>query len=181
MKRFLASVCTLLATMSSALPAGIDTTRSRVSITFRQMGTPIEAQFQRFKANIDYNASRPQAASATVELDTTSLDLHDPDYNKVVLQKEWLDAAHFPTATFNSSAIKSPSADGFTVTGTLKIKGNAMNLDIPVHIKTENGAKVFEGRVPIKRLAFKLGEGEWADTSVVADEVIIALRFVQPQ
>jgi polyisoprenoid-binding protein YceI len=32
--------------------------------------------------------------------------------------------------------------------------------------------------VPIKRLAFGIGDGEWKDTSVVADEVIIKFRIV---
>jgi polyisoprenoid-binding protein YceI len=27
------------------------------------------------------------------------------------------------------------------------------------------------GVLPIKRLAFKIGEGDWADTSMVADDV----------
>jgi polyisoprenoid-binding protein YceI len=31
---------------------------------------------------------------------------------------------------------------------------------------------VFEGQLPIKRLAYNIGEGEWTDTSMVADEVL---------
>jgi polyisoprenoid-binding protein YceI len=30
--------------------------------------------------------------------------------------------------------------------------------------------------LPIKRLAFGIGEGEWKDTSIVADEVVIKFR-----
>ena len=42
--------------------------------------------------------------------------------------------------------------------------------------KPEGGKQVFEGQLPIKRLAFNIGEGEWKDTSMVADEVVIKFR-----
>jgi len=40
---------------------------------------------------------------------------------------------------------------------------------------------VFEGQLPIKRLAFNIGEGEWKDTSMVADEVVIKFRVTAGQ
>jgi polyisoprenoid-binding protein YceI len=35
--------------------------------------------------------------------------------------------------------------------------------------------------LPIKRLTFNIGDGEWKDTSVVADEVVIKFRVVTTQ
>ena len=36
---------------------------------------------------------------------------------------------------------------------------------------------VASGVLPIKRLAFKIGDGEWADTSMVADDVQVKFKF----
>ena len=33
------------------------------------------------------------------------------------------------------------------------------------------------GVLPIKRLAFKIGEGDWADTSMVADDVQVKFKL----
>jgi polyisoprenoid-binding protein YceI len=33
-----------------------------------------------------------------------------------------------------------------------------------------------KAHVPIKRLTYNIGEGEWKDTSMVADEVVIKFR-----
>jgi polyisoprenoid-binding protein YceI len=33
------------------------------------------------------------------------------------------------------------------------------------------------GVLPIKRLAFKIGENEWADTSMVADDVQVKFKI----
>jgi len=32
----------------------------------------------------------------------------------------------------------------------------------------------------VKRLDFKIGEGEWADTGTVANEVLVRVRMVLP-
>ena len=33
------------------------------------------------------------------------------------------------------------------------------------------------GTFPLKRLAFRIGENEWADTSMVADDVSVKFKF----
>lgn len=163
---------------AGAKAAGVDIAHSRVSIVFRTMATPVEASFRRFSATIDYDAAKPEAAKAEVAIDTGSLDLGEPDFNKAVVQKEWLDVARFPSATFVSSSIKASAGNTLMAFGRLMIKGKAADISFPVTVKAENGASVFEGKIPIRRLAFNLGEGEWRDTGVVADEVVITFRLV---
>jgi polyisoprenoid-binding protein YceI len=44
---------------------------------------------------------------------------------------------------------------------------------------TQQGAtQTFDGALPIKRLQFDIGLGEWKDTSTVADEVVIKFHIV---
>jgi polyisoprenoid-binding protein YceI len=43
---------------------------------------------------------------------------------------------------------------------------------------TQTGAiSMANGVLPIKRLAFKIGDGDWADTSMVADDVQVSFKF----
>ena len=51
-------------------------------------------------------------------------------------------------------------------------------MSFPLTLKQEAGHQVFDGALPIKRLTFNIGDGEWKDTSVVADEVIIKFHVV---
>jgi len=173
---------TLLATLlglalaAIAAPLKTDLAASKVSATFRQMNVPVEAPFKRFSAQIDYDAAKPELAKASVEIDTASLDVGDPDMNKEVAKKEWFNAAQFPKATFVSSKITPAGAGKLTVSGKLIIKGRAADVSFPLTVKTEAGKEVFEGALPIKRLTYTVGEGEWKDTSMVADDVIIKFR-----
>ena len=60
----------------------------------------------------------------------------------------------------------------------MTVKGKSIDLIAPVSYKIDSAINVFEGQLPIKRLAFNIGEGEWKDTSTVADEVVIKFRIV---
>ncbi len=155
-----------------------DPVGSSVSAVFKQLNVPVEAKFRKFSAQIDFDAAKPAAAKATVEIDIPSFDLGDLDYNKEVLKKEWFNAAQFPKASFVSSAITPGAAGKFTVAGKLTIKGKTTDVSFPLTLKQEAGHQVFDGALPIKRLTFNIGDGEWKDTSVVADEVIIKFHVV---
>jgi len=167
-----------VAVAASAAALKTDPAKSTVTATFKQMNVPIDAKFKKFTANIDYDAAKPDAAKASVEVETGSMDLGDADYNKEVAKKEWFNAAQFPKATFISSSIKPAGAGKLTVTGKLTIKGKTTDVTFPLTVKTEGKTQVFDGAVPIKRLAYNIGEGEWKDTSMVADDVTIKFHVV---
>ena len=171
----------LASTVAIAAPLKTDPAKSSVTATFKQMGVPVEAKFKQFAAQIDYDAAKPAASKASVEIQTASLDLGDPDYNKEVAKKEWFNTAQFPKASFVSTAIAPAGAGKLNVSGKLTIKGRSADVSFPLSVKAEGGKQVFEGQLPIKRLAFNIGEGEWKDTSMVADEVVIKFRVTAGQ
>jgi polyisoprenoid-binding protein YceI len=158
-----------------------DPAKSGVSAVFKQMNVPVEAKFKKFSAQVDFNQAKPEASKANIEIDIGSFDLGDQQYNQEVLKKEWFNARQFPKATFISSAIKPGAGGKLDVTGKLTIKGKSSNISFPLSVKKDGANQVFEGALPIKRLAFNIGEGDWADTSMVADEVVIKFRVVTTQ
>ena len=167
----------LLITMLHAAPLQIDLSKSTVSATFKQMNVPVDANFTKFSAMIDFDANKLDAAKASIDIHIPSFDLGDPDYNHEVQKKEWFNGSQFPKASFVSSKIKSLTAGKFEVSGKLTIKGRTADVNFPLTLKKEGSAQIFEGSLPIRRLAFSIGEGEWKDTSIVADEVIIKFRI----
>ncbi|WP_338849916.1 YceI family protein [Massilia sp. W12] len=175
--------CTLLAGGLLALPAAqaavlkTDNAKSTIAATFKQMGVPVDAKFKLFSAVIDFDPAKPDTAKARVDLDVASIDLGAAEYNAEVGKPEWFNKAKFPKATFVSSTIKANSPTQLQVSGKLSIKGKTMDVSFPLSLKKEGNAHVFDGSLPIKRLAFNIGEGEWKDTGMVADEVIIKFHI----
>lgn len=154
-----------------------DPAKSHITIVFKQMNVPVDANFKKFNAQITYDSAHPKAAKAGATIDINSFDLGDPDYNKEVMKKEWFNAAQFPQATFVSTAIKPLGADKIDVAGKLTIKGKTANVHFPLTVKKQGNGHVFEGNLPIKRLTFNIGEGDWKDTGMVADEVVIKFHI----
>ena len=62
------------------------------------------------------------------------------------------------------------------MSGKLTIKGKTTDVAFPMTVKNDGARQVFEGALPIKRLTYAIGEGEWKDTSLVADDVVIKFR-----
>jgi polyisoprenoid-binding protein YceI len=179
--RSAAVIAFALALPALAAALKTDPAKSSVSAVFKQMNVPVEAKFRKFNAQIDFDNARPEASKATVEIDIPSFDLGDPDVNKDAQKKDWFNGAQFPKATFVSSALKPAAGGKLDVTGKLTIKGKTADVSFPLTVKKEGATQVFEGTLPIKRLAFNIGEGEWKDTSMVADEVLIKFRVVATQ
>jgi len=177
LSRTLSAAALLMFVAASAPAQTIDAARSAVSATFKQMGVPVEGRFAKLAGQVRYDPASPGATQAKVDVDVASFDLGDAQYNQEVRKKEWFDTARFPSASFVGASIKPAAAGRLEVGGKLTIKGRAVDVSVPLSVRSEGGATVFEGSVPIRRLAFGIGEGEWQDTALLADEVIVKFRL----
>ncbi|MGO4279941.1 Polyisoprenoid-binding protein YceI [Cupriavidus sp. OV038] len=160
--------------------AQIDTAKSTVTATARQIGVPMEGKFKKFDATVDFDPAKLATSSAKVEIDVSSFEIGDAETTKEVKGKDWFDAAKYPKAVFQSTAIKAGAAGKYDVTGKLTIKGKTLDVVVPATYKQDAAGQVFDGVLPIKRTVFNIGDGEWKDTSVVADDVQIKFHIVTP-
>ncbi|CAB3768803.1 YceI family protein [Paraburkholderia humisilvae] len=167
-----------LALWTSDAFAQIDTAHSTITATSKQMNVPVEGKFTRFSGQLAFDPAKPAAGNAQVSVDMTSYDLGDETYNDEVRGKDWFDAKTYPNATFVSSAIAPAGTDMFNVTGKLTIKGKSQTVVVPVKVTTQGAAHAFDGSLTIKRSQYDVGLGEWKDTSVVADDVVIRFHLV---
>jgi polyisoprenoid-binding protein YceI len=174
------AACVLLALLVASSPARADTVdykKSRIAFTFKQMNVPLEGGFPKFKANLVFDAASPETGKAEIEVDLGSIDTGSTDGDTEAKRKPWFNAASFPKAKFVSTAVKSTGPDRLQVSGTLTIKGRSRDVTVPVTMKREPGGTAFEGAFPLLRLQYAIGEGPWADTDTVADEVQVRFRI----
>lgn len=170
------SLC-LLSNHANSAALNVDQSKSSITVRFKQMDVPILAKFKKFAATIDYNSAKPELSKATVDIDMRGLDLPAPEYNDEVQKKDWFNAPQYPLANFASTTMKLVAPGKLEVSGILTIKGRKQSVQFPLLIKTEGKQLSFEGTLNIKRLAFQIGEGEWKDTSMVADDVSIQFKI----
>jgi polyisoprenoid-binding protein YceI len=111
----------------------IDPVHSHIGFTARHlMVSKVRGNFTKFEGQI-VTAQDPLQSSATVTIDTTSLDTSNAQRDSDVKGEGFLDVANHPTMTFRSTGIR-PKGDGeLTVVGDLTIKG----LTHPVELAAE--------------------------------------------
>lgn len=171
----------LIATFSTTVAAqNVDPARSVITVQSRQMNVPVEAPFKRFTAQVSFDANKPEASSARIEIDLNSFDIGDAEMNESVRERNWFDTKAHPTARFVSAAVRSLGGGRYEARGPLTIKGKTLEVAAPFVVKSSGGDRIFEGAFPIRRLQYNVGDGVWRDTSVVADEVQIKFRLYQP-
>ena len=169
----------LLMATASAAAQDIDYADSRIGFTFKQMNVPVEGGFKRFRAQVLFDRARPEKSHAEIEVDLASIDTGSTDGDNESQRRAWLDTASHPTAKFVSSAVRRVGPDRFEARGTMTIKGRAHELTAPFEVRGTGTRIVFEGAFTLKRLEFAVGEGQWADTDTVADEVQIRFHIAQ--
>ncbi len=170
----------LTGVLSAAHALPIDASQSTVTATGKQIGVPVVGKFKKISGDVSFNPAQLAGSSAKLEIDVGSYDMGMADYNKNVLGADWFDAAKFPKSTFVATSIKAAGAGSYTVAGQFSLKGKVQAVSFPVTAKTVGTNQVFDGVLTIKRNAFGVGSGDWADTSVVADDVAIKFHIVAP-
>jgi polyisoprenoid-binding protein YceI len=159
-------------------PATLQTAGSEIAFTTRQMGVPVEGKFGKFSAQVALDPKKPETGSVAFTIDTGSARFGSAELDAEVPKPTWLNVAKFPQASFQSTAIKAAGPGKFEVAGKLTIKGATQNVVVPVQVVQAGANSTASGNFSIKRLAFKVGDGDWTDTSLLADEVQIRFKLV---
>lgn len=156
----------------------LDAAKSEMLFVSKQMGVPVEGRFRKFDAQIAFDPKKPEAGKVAFTIDMGSATFGSPEVDVELPKATWFNVPKFPQATFQSSAIKAVGAGKFEVAGKLSIKGSSRDVVVPVALTQAGGSTTATGAFAIKRLEFKIGEGDWADTSMVANDVQVKFKLV---
>lgn len=169
---FLLATALPVAAQQKLLPA-----QSDIAFVFKQMGVPVEGHFKKFEAQISFDAAKPTTSKVAFTVDIASATLGAPETDAELPKAVWFNTAKFPQATFASSSFKALGGGKYEVAGKLSIKGQSRDVVVPVSMTQSGAVTTATGVFPIKRLVFKIGENEWADTSMVADDVQVKFKL----
>ncbi len=151
--------------------------QSEMVFVSKQMGVPVEGRFNKFDAQIAFDPAKPAAGKIAFTVDMASATLGVKETDAELPKADWFNTARFAQATFQSGSIKAMGAGKFEVAGKLTIKGVSQEVVVPVVLTQAGPNTTATGAFTLKRLVFKIGDNEWSDTSLVADEVQVKFKF----
>jgi polyisoprenoid-binding protein YceI len=180
-RSFIPSLGMMLLAAGQAGAQGVLIDKSEIRFITRQMGANVDGRFRRWKANIVFVPKDLGRSKADFDIELGSVDLASDELEAEIKRASWFDTAKFPVAHFASSAIRDLGGDKYEVLGQLTIKGITHDAVVPITLKKDaSGNSVAEGNFTLKRLDYKIGEGQWADPETVANDVIVRVRMVLP-
>jgi len=172
------ALCAMALTIPAAGAQGIVAAKSEIAFTMKQMGVKFDGRFRKWSADVAFEPKSLAAAKAVLDIDLGSIDLASDDSDAEAKGPLWFDTAKFPTAHFASTAIRDAGGNRYEIAGKLTIKGITHDCVVPVTVATDPaGNRVAEGSFAIKRLDYRIGEGEWADTNTVANDILVRVRI----
>jgi polyisoprenoid-binding protein YceI len=175
------AIATLAALSFAAAPAfaqqKVVPAQSEISFTSKQMGVPVDGKFKKFDAQVAFDPKKPEAAKIAFTIDIGSAALGSPETEAELVKPDWFNTKLFPQATFQSGAVKAAGPGKFEVAGKLAIKGATHDVLVPVTLAQAGGITTASGAFTIKRLDFKIGDGDWKDTSMVANDVQVKFKL----
>ena len=152
--------------------------QSEIAFTSKQMGVPVDGKFRKFEAQVAFDPKQPEAAKIGFTIDLASASLGAAETEAELAKPDWFNTKAFPQATFQSTSVKALGGGKFDVSGKLVIKSASRDVIVPVVVTQAGPNTTAAGSFAIKRLDFKIGDGDWKDTSMVADPVQIKFKLL---
>ena len=177
MKQLFVSVALASLALSAAAQQKLVPAQSEIAFTSKQMGVPVDGKFKKFDAQIAFDPKKPDAAKIAFAVDLASVSFGASETESEVAKPDWFNTKAFPQASFQSTTVKAIGPGKFEVAGKLTIKGASQNVVVPVALAQAGSTTTATGGFVLKRLDFKIGDGDWKDTSMVANEVNVKLKF----
>lgn len=149
-----------------------------LTFDYKQMGVAMDGKFNKFAAQIFFDPAKLAGAQAHIDVSLASIDTGSADANEEVAGKLWFNAKTYPLASFVSTGVKSVGGNHYQASGKLTIKGKTLDIVAPVTFQGDGKKGTFDGTFSIKRLAYGIGTGEWADLGTVADDIQIKFHLI---
>jgi len=152
------------------VPAG-----SEIVFVSKQMGVPVEGRFKRFALPVfSFDPKKPEAAKVQLTIDLASASMGAADVEAELMKPEWFDSKRKPQASFTAQTVKALGGGKFELNGPFLLKGISKPLTVQLQLTP---AGLATGQFALKRTDWKIGDGEWQDTSIVAAEVQVKFKF----
>lgn len=176
--RGLAASALLAATGLLAAPAhaaDYHQVRGGLSFVGKYQGEHFTGLFHGFSTRLQFDPADLAAARLEVDIPLGKADTRNGERDGTLKGVDFFNVARFATARYSAQGFTSLGGDRYQADGSLQLRG----ITKPVRLTfTLSGGDnpVLVGQAVVKRLDFDVGGGDWADVSLIPNEITVATR-----
>jgi len=163
--------------------------KSVIEWTATYGGKPLKGSFPDFTADIAFDPVHPERSKVIAKISMAKVKSDDKDAQENLPTQDWFAVADYPLAVFEMNQVTHIHYDDYTAVGTLSIRGKTVQVPLFFEANFYNDndtsppthyARIVASAT-LKRLDFGIGQGDWAKTDAVADEVKVVVRIEAKQ
>lgn len=153
----------------------VDKAVSRIGFSSSFGGAAFTGDFRTWDAQIRFDPNNLAGSSAVVTIDTASVATGDADRDKTLPDVPWFASAQYPKATFRAQTFKALGGGRYQAIGALTLRGVTKPLTLPFSLAIKGTEAKMTASLGLNRLAFGVGQGEWAKTEVIPATVNLTI------
>jgi len=153
---------------------------SVLTFSATQNEAPVTGKFTAFSGDIQFDPNNLKESQATIIVNMSSVTTAYKEVADTLKTSDWFDIAHFPQAVFKSSQWKKVGNNQFDVEGQLTLRQATMPIVLHITLEAYSPNKMarVKGTVQLNRSVFGVGQGEWANTNEIKDNVAVEFTVV---
>jgi polyisoprenoid-binding protein YceI len=159
----------------------LDAAKSKVIFQYSYKTKPYEGEFKKVKATFKIDPASPGNCEFSVTIPIADLFVSSKEVVDYLLDIELFDVDQFPTATFKANKCRLQSANSYLSDGTLTIRNQTKSLSFPFKLEVGSNGFHLTSEVTIKRLDFGVGQGYWANTAEIPNDVKVKIDVYAAQ
>jgi polyisoprenoid-binding protein YceI len=150
---------------------------SALTFAGKYQGEVFTGRFPAFATRLSFDPAQLANAKLDVAIPLASATTGNDDYDDELRGGDFLASAKFAQARYTATKFRALGGNRYAADGTLSLRG--MDKPVTLEFTWTPGAKpVLSGKATVSRLAFGVGGGDWADTSLIPDAIAIATKVV---
>lgn len=166
---------------SLALPASaadwVQAPGSRLAFAGKYQSDVFVGQFPGFATRMHFNPDDLAATRLDVSIPIATATTGNAEFDPEMRGAAFFNAAAFPHARYQGSGARKLADGQYAIDGTLSLRGISQPVTLTFSW-TPGAAPVLFGRATVKRLDFKVGEGQWSDVRMIPNPIAVSTRVV---
>lgn len=177
------------APFAMAAPWTIDQNASAIEFAYSWSGAEAGGSFDSFSAEIDFDKNDLATSTVRVVIDMSSISAAYSQVPTELVKPEWFDVDQYPEAIFESASFIQADDGSYVASGTLTLRGQehpsvlSFNFDSygPIPDTPNALQATMKGQTTISRTLYGVGQGSWAATDTLADDVLVKVSIAATQ
>ena len=172
----LALAALLLATAGQAAAADyVQAPGSTLVFASNYQGETFTGRFGSFTTTMRFDPKQLATSQLDVAIQLAGTQTGNKDRDDTLVSADFFNVGKFAQARYAATKFRALGGNQYAADGTLTLRGASKPVTLTFTL-SGGDTPVLVGQAVVKRLDFGVGAGDWADVSIIPNEIAVATR-----